>query len=173
MDERLLAALANHRRPALVAIARIVTRIGSPLVMGLAVDVVTVRARDWRPAAVYLSGLLVRHRLAMVVARTRPPQQGWLEIPKGPSLPSRHTTVAVPGGLLIAEQLTGSPRVALGVPASLASAVGASRLYLGVHWPSDVAAGAAFAALWWAIFKRGRRRARGRGCTVLPPGVSR
>src|SRR3546814_14098899 len=41
-------------------------------------------------------------------------------------------------------------------------AVGASRVYLGVHWPSDViagwSAGAAWAVLWWCIAIRMQRK---------------
>jgi undecaprenyl-diphosphatase len=43
----------------------------------------------------------------------------------------------------------------MAVAFSLTGLIGLSRLYLGVHWPSDVlagwAAGAAWALLWWAI----------------------
>ncbi|WP_433257482.1 phosphatase PAP2 family protein [Streptosporangium sp. CA-135522] len=67
----------------------------------------------------------------------------------GPSWPSRHTTTAVLGGLVIAGQRAARPRAVLcGV--SLAGAVGASRLYLGVHWPGDVIAATVFALAWWA-----------------------
>ncbi|HEX5824516.1 MAG TPA: phosphatase PAP2 family protein [Candidatus Limnocylindrales bacterium] len=63
---------------------------------------------------------------------------------RGSSLPSGHvlTYVGVYGWMAImANRLIGPPllrRLAVGALASLIAAVGASRIYLGHHWPSDV-----------------------------------
>ncbi|WP_433257484.1 hypothetical protein ACQPYK_20590 [Streptosporangium sp. CA-135522] len=73
----------RHRRPVLVRTARMLTRLGSPAVMGAAVGVAALRAGRWSPVVVYASGLLARHGLAAVVARPRPPRPGWLEVPRG------------------------------------------------------------------------------------------
>ena len=43
-----------------------------------------------------------------------------------------------------------------------AIAVGCSRIYLGVHWPSDVLAGWAIGALWMVVLSRLVPRLRGR-----------
>ncbi len=59
------------------------------------------------------------------------------------------------------------------VAAALTLAIGSSRVYLGVHWPSDVLAGWTFGALWafgwWAIGHWLRARyAPGHGFPVTP-----
>jgi undecaprenyl-diphosphatase len=80
------------------------------------------------------------------------------------SFPSGHSMLAATTYLTIAAILVQlQPRrrlkafvLAVAVVATLS--VGASRVYLGVHWPSDVlagwAAGAAWAALVWYVARR-------------------
>ncbi|GAA4185405.1 hypothetical protein GCM10022252_15740 [Streptosporangium oxazolinicum] len=154
LDERLLAIFTGQRRTGLVSIAHTVTHLGSPTLMGAQVAALAAGTRDWRLLAVYVSGLATRHQVASVIDRARPPREGWRETPIGPSFPSRHTTTALLGTLLITERLTGSPGRAAAAGIAVGGAVGVSRLLLGVHWPSDVAGGAVFAYLWWALFGR-------------------
>jgi membrane-associated phospholipid phosphatase len=78
-------------------------------------------------------------------ARPRPDLFPWLTMASGWSFPSGHTlNAAVLGGLLAwlgGQHLQGRPRVASWVLAGLwTGLVGLSRVYLGVHYPSDVLA---------------------------------
>ncbi len=78
-----------------------------------------------------------------MIARPRPPEWYWLANPVGHSFPSRHTTYAT---LALGAGTRGYPRPARQAAAALCLAVGVSRVYLGVHWSTDVAAGWLLAA---------------------------
>jgi undecaprenyl-diphosphatase len=168
---RLSSHNAAVRIPALV-----ITWLGSPL----AVDIVTVLAaawlslvRRWRLAAVVLvarSGELACESLAkLVVGRPRPHLLPMLTSASGTSFPSGHSagSVAAYGAILLAVA------VCLGRPPSpwvvalmtlFLFAVAASRVVLGVHYPTDVLGGMelglAWVALAFAVLAPGRPRMR-------------
>jgi membrane-associated phospholipid phosphatase len=166
-DRPLLRLLAGHRDGPLNAVMRLVTTIGSPLGVTLAVLVsaglVWWRVRrvwPWLLTGVVLGGAeLLETITKTVVARPRPPLA--LRVPgisaDGYSFPSGHATLAAAGYGLVAVLLVRVVRgmlVRVAVWAGAAAAavlVGVSRLYLGAHWFSDVAAGWATGAAWLAV----------------------
>ncbi|WP_062431684.1 phosphatase PAP2 family protein [Herbidospora daliensis] len=153
-EGRLLTATVERRSPRLAAVAHVVTLAGSKHAVFVPVALYSVRARNWRVLAGCLAGAAVRHGLEELIGRRRPPKEGWLEVPSGSSMPSRHTAETVLTTLLVTDGLTGSARAAMAAGGVAGVLVGWSRLVLGVHWPTDVIAGAAFAFAWWALFRR-------------------
>lgn len=105
-----------------------------------------------RPAAaaeplLWLAGTAIARRaVAELINRPRPDRRRWRTTATGPSCPSRHATIAVVGWGLTAELLGIPSRRRPWLVAPVAATVGASRVALGVHWPSDVLAGWAFGA---------------------------
>lgn len=164
LDPRVLRWAVAHRAPWLTAAMRTITWLGSnAVIVPLLVIVgtfIVVRRRDWRPAAtlaVTLGGAIVLYDIAKAaVHRPRPPMIAWIGHYSDGSFPSGHATqtVAFYGmlALILTTGRSNRTRVwALAGVALIAILVGASRIYLGAHWLTDVLGGYALGATWLAV----------------------
>lgn len=146
----------------LVDIAKVVTDLGSLGVTGPAV-LLTALLLLWRrriTEAVMLVGAMgltyaAVHITKDAIDRPRPPRP--LDGADGSSFPSGHAAYAVAWvviAIVIGRALPGAVRGAtlVVVAAVLAVAVGLTRIYLRVHYLSDVLAGAGLAAAIYALF---------------------
>lgn len=152
----------------LVEAARDVTALGSVTVLGLIVLLIAglmAALRRFGPAcmliAASLGGVGVSQALKAFFSRDRPELAWRLVEAHNPSFPSGHAMLSAVIYLTLAALIAHfAARRRIKVFAwvaglSLTVLVGASRVYLGVHWTTDVLAGwalgAAWAMLWLAI----------------------
>lgn len=162
-EEELVRALAEQRTPTLTAIARAVTWAGSLWLLvplALACCVLLVRAglpRQGAAVALSLAGAsLISDLVKVLVGRSRPPVEH-LQTVTGPSFPSGHSIQAGAFwlSLVLAMRAAGvAPtrvRWAAALAALIVLAVALSRVYLGVHYPSDVIAGVLLGT-GWAVY---------------------
>ena len=155
VDETVHAWALAHRTPATEALARGVSWFGQtdvalPLVVlaGLASAGSTRRLGRVRAAVLLLAlgglGVVVGLELNQIVGRARPLPADWAGAAGGFSFPSGHTTAATLAAGLAAWALSRHLdsqrlRVAVWLVAAVwALSVGWSRVWLGVHWPTDV-----------------------------------
>ncbi|MFB6107116.1 MAG: phosphatase PAP2 family protein [Halobacteriaceae archaeon] len=115
-----------------------------------------VERRDGlRLVAVGVGGAGLVLALKAAFALQRPPSSLWLVHADGPAFPSGHATSATVmyGGLAYYLD-RGRRRTRLAVAATLAVAVAASRVLLGVHYPTDVVAGVVVGTAYLAVATR-------------------
>jgi undecaprenyl-diphosphatase len=161
MDEQLRAALHAHASPGLTRLMIAVSRFGGPswlVPMGIALALAFL-LHGWERGAllilITLSGAgLLNTLLKQSFARTRPEAFFDYPLPLSQSFPSGHAIFAasVFGGLavLLTDRIgrTSLQVLVWCVALALILLVGVSRVYLGVHYPSDVLAGYAVAVFW-------------------------
>ena len=117
-------------------------------------------------------GTLLGALLKDLYDRPRPDLVAHLVAVATPSFPSGHAMqsaiVWLTLGALLSRAVPGRPArlYVLGAACALALAVGSSRVYLGVHWPTDVLAGWCIGSAWamgcWLVAVLMKRRAAAR-----------
>lgn len=119
-----------------------------------------LRRHDWRPgaklAAAFVGALVLYDVIKVAVDRPRPPVPLRLVGATGWSFPSGHATQALAFWGMVALVASGrrSPAKRWLVWAGavlVALLVGASRIYLGAHWFTDVLGGYALGGLWLCL----------------------
>ncbi|MFF4359023.1 phosphatase PAP2 family protein [Streptomyces sp. NPDC001604] len=107
---------------------------------------------------VLVAGQLIRTALMELLARARPAPADWATHASGFAFPSGHATTSALTAGLLCWVMTRRARVDLArttctLAVCWAVAVGLTRVYLGVHWASDVIGGwllaVAWLSLWW------------------------
>ncbi|HXM38560.1 MAG TPA: phosphatase PAP2 family protein [Gemmatimonadales bacterium] len=161
-DVTVLEWLHAHATPAGVAVFAAISRLGSPVtmtVLAVAVSLLLASRRAWIVlggwVAAFAGAGLLDQWLKFVIRRPRPAYAAALLHNRTWSFPSGHAMGALVGYGMLAYVLLilwkESRRTQLeiiAVTTLLIAAIGVSRLYLGVHYFSDVIGGYAAGMLW-------------------------
>jgi undecaprenyl-diphosphatase len=155
-DPSRLRFFTDHRGTVLVHLAKSVTELGTAPVLAV-LAIVAAGLLWWRgtsliiavaPAVGLGAAAVVVAATKAIVGRARPPFGLRLVTENEPSFPSGHATdstalfvalALVAAVYVLRRPIARAAVVALGLV--LPAAIGASRLVLGVHWPTDVLAG--------------------------------
>ena len=158
----MLGEAVESRTGGLSAVAVTITEVGNTFAMALLAALVGIWCwtRGRRADAVFLvatmaGAVLLFRGIKILVDRPRPPALTQVVRETNESLPSGHATMSmVVIGSLVVLFWAGRgtvARVAMVAAAALwVGAVGSTRVYLGVHWFSDVIIGWLLGAAWLA-----------------------
>jgi membrane-associated phospholipid phosphatase len=179
-DLRVRAATHAIASPGLTWTLVLISRVGGPsvlMMLGAILTAIFVGHRWWRGAVVLLVAMVgagfLDTALKLAFHRARPAPYFGYALPESYSFPSGHALFAfcffTAGAALLTPRLQHPALrwLVWAVAASLVLAIGFSRIYLGVHYPSDVLAGYAVGLIWSSVLIVGDRvaheRARRRG----------
>ena len=161
IDQSVLSWIDDHRTSAMTAAMKLVTWLGSAALLYPATLVVAVywirRDHDWRAGAMLAASLAGSTALynifKRIIERPRPPAQDALATYAHWSFPSGHATQSMAFAAMLIVLISSRHRSTWQpvVACACVLAVGASRIYLGAHWFTDVLGGYALGAAWASL----------------------
>jgi undecaprenyl-diphosphatase len=173
-DHSVMVWMGEHGSPTLTILAQEVTALGSGMVVWMVILVAS--AFLWGSKHRYSVALLwvamlgagiISSALKAFYDRPRPDVFPWRVPYAGEaSFPSGHSMTAMVGYATLAyliarlEPSAALRRLTFGVAGVVIVAIGLSRMYVGVHWPSDVLGGFAMGLAWAAFAALGMEAIR-------------
>jgi undecaprenyl-diphosphatase len=190
VDQAIHTWFAHGHQPAMIVLLRSATTIGSlgSLAAIVVVMAVVLLVRKERASAIFVVvtagvGALLNLGLKMIFARARPDLASALAVARGYSFPSGHAMDSfVTFGALVCIALRQpwpwkAKSAVLAIALTMVVLVGLSRVYLGVHWASDIAGGWSAGTVWlssavtaFEMLLRLRQRRRG-GAPTSPSAI--
>jgi undecaprenyl-diphosphatase len=161
-DRAVVRLMGRVRRPVANALVGGVTLFGSaPGATAASIAALALNRHRPRLALQVIAGAMggasAELGFKRIFRRKRPTLLAHLENVQSTSFPSGHSMAAASLYLTIAFVASRGPRLRarratlLTAAGALAAAVGASRVYLGVHWPTDALGGLALGTAWACI----------------------
>ena len=164
-DTAILSYIVHHRSDRIATAMSAVSMLGSA---GFLAGVVLLaglylrrRSGSWVPllvlAAAGLGAAVFAGTMKDILSRSRPPAAWMTARASGSAFPSDHATRATAvygalGCLVAGTRESRLPRLSIWTAAVFASLmIGVSRVYVGVHWPTDVIGGWTLAVAWLVI----------------------
>ena len=163
-DRRIINLVATLRTPALDQAMLLVTFLGNAqtiAVLAAIAIIIVLLARRYEEAVLVLLALVASSlffsAIKLLIARPRPLLESARLVQGGFSFPSGHAAVSATfygtiAYVLMREVRSEVVKVLIGLLAALlVLAIGLSRIYLGVHYPSDVVAGWIAGGFWLVL----------------------
>jgi undecaprenyl-diphosphatase len=158
-DRSVVRKFGRVRSPTGTVIVRSITSLGGATgAVGISLAALAASRRRprlaWQIATGSLGGATAELLLKRFFKRERPVLIAQLEKVSSTSFPSGHSMAAASLYLTLAFVASRSRRLrahrgaSIGAAGALATLIGATRVYLGVHWPTDVLGGLALGTSW-------------------------
>lgn len=158
-DETVLLWINQFSNPVLDHVMLTITRLGNP---NIVVPLTGIGffwfwwQWQWRVAMIFmincLGGAVLSNGLKLFFSKSRPQLWSQLITETSYSFPSGHALGSVVlygfSAFLLAQRYTKQKYWIYGTAVLLIGSIGFSRLYLGVHWPTDILAGYSIGFLW-------------------------